>query len=163
MPLYVKDEGGGAVFDPAPEGLHRAVCVDVLDLGLQPSPWGEKHKVRIVWEVEAENSDGQRFQVRQTYNLSLNEKATLSEHLEAWRGKKYTTEERTEGIDLDLLVGQNCQLQIIHRESQDKKRTYANIQAMIVPAKGVEPLVPRDYEANPKEQQGGGSADDSPF
>lgn len=166
MALVAKDEGGGMAFDPAPEGLHRAVCVDVIDMGMQPTPWGEKHKVKLIWEVEAEDVNGKRFQVRQTYTLSLNEKAKLSEHLESWRGKKFTDDERIEGFDLDKLKGLNCQLQLIHNTSQDKKRTYANIQAIIAPVKGVEPLRPRDYKPDEHEAQSGrtnANGEDLPF
>ena len=38
-----------STFTPAPEGLHQAVCCDVVDLGLKNTPWGDKHKIRIVW------------------------------------------------------------------------------------------------------------------
>lgn len=37
-------------FEPCPEGLHQAVCVDVIDRGVQPTKWGEKHQVTLVWD-----------------------------------------------------------------------------------------------------------------
>lgn len=33
---------------PCPEGLHSACCVDVVDRGLEQTPWGERHKVMLV-------------------------------------------------------------------------------------------------------------------
>ena len=160
MPIIAKDSGG-TMFDPAPQGVHRAVCCDVIDLGEQDTKFGRKHKVRIVWETEEENpSTRERYQVRSTYTLSLNEKSSLSRDLESWRGRKFTDEERRKGFDLSSLIGSNCQLQVIHNESSNG-RTYANIQTVIPPQKGVDALVPRDY--NPSEREGQGHADEEPF
>ena len=82
-----KDSGGA--FTPAPEGLHRAVCVDVIDRGILPGYQGkETHKIDILWQIEARDpeADNERFRVLKRYTLSLNEKSNLSKDLEAWRG-----------------------------------------------------------------------------
>jgi hypothetical protein len=61
-------------FKPAPEGLHAAVLVDVIDLGIQPSAWGPARKVELRFQVEEVNPDNQkRFLVIQRYRLSLHE------------------------------------------------------------------------------------------
>lgn len=117
-------------FAPAPEGLHQAVCVDVHDIGLQKTPWGEKHKVLLVWQIEQVNEDtGKRFDVRNFYTLSLSEKANLRRDLECWRGRKFTEDELA-GFDLEKLLGANCQLQIVHNLG-DEGKTYANVQAIV--------------------------------
>src|SRR5262245_16699304 len=146
-------------FTPAPEGLHQAVCVDVHDLGLQATPWGEKPKVLIVWQLESVDPDTQkRFQVRKNYTLSLSEKANLRRDLECWRGRKFTSEE-LQGFDLERLLKINCQLQVVHNLS-DEGRTYANVQA-IVPfnAKLGPALAPHDYTRvkDRAHQQGNGA------
>lgn len=132
-------------FTPAPEGLHQAVCVDVHDMGLQKTPWGEKHKVLIVWQIEQINDEtGKRFDVRNFYTLSLSEKANLRRDLECWRGRKFT-EDELGGFDLDKLLGANCQLQIVHNLS-DEGKTYANIQAVVPFSAKLGPkLQPQDY------------------
>jgi hypothetical protein len=81
--------------------------------------------------------------VTNRYTLSLNEKATLRKHLEAWRGKLFTPAE-LEGFDLENLLGANCQLQVIHNLS-DQGRTFANIQAIVPLGKGMTKLRPVDY------------------
>ena len=132
-------------FTPAPEGLHQAVCVDVHDMGLQKTQWGEKQKVLLVWQIEEVNEEtGKRFDVRNFYTLSLSEKAYLRRDLECWRGRKFT-EEELQGFDLEKLLGVNCQLQIVHNLS-DEGKTYANVQA-IVPfsAKFGPKMQPADY------------------
>lgn len=117
-------------FTPAPEGLHQAVCVDVHDIGLQKTPWGEKHKVLLVWQIDALNEQtGKRFDVRAYYTNSLSEKANLRRDLECWRARKFTKDE-LDGFDLEKLLGANCQLQIVHNLG-DEGQTYANVQAIV--------------------------------
>ena len=48
MPIIAKRPESNLA--PCPEGLHQAVCVDVVDLGIQQTPWCDKHQVRLVWQ-----------------------------------------------------------------------------------------------------------------
>jgi hypothetical protein len=132
-------------FNPAPEGLHQGVCVDIIDLGLVETQWGSKPMVAIRWQIEEGDpaNENKRFQVQNRYNLSLNEKANLRKHLEAWRGRKFTGEE-LKGFDLEKLIGVNCQLQLVHTLS-DNGRTYANVQAIVPIGKTMTKLQPLDY------------------
>ena len=143
MPIIVKDNR--REFTPAPEGLHQAVCVDVIDLGIQPSPWGDKQKIEIRWQLDQiDEETGKRFMVMSRYTTSLNEKANLRKHLEAWRGKKFTKEE-LDGFDVEKLLGVNCQLQVIHNLS-DNGGTFANVQAIVPLGKGMVKIRPsEDY------------------
>ena len=91
MPIMVRDN---RAFTPTPEGLHQAVCVDVVDLGLVDGPWGAKPTVELRWELDLANEEtGRPFLVSKRYTLSLNEKATLRQHLQAWRGRAFTPPE----------------------------------------------------------------------
>jgi hypothetical protein len=155
-------------FTPAPEGLHHAVCVDVIDLGLLNTTWGEKYKIRIVWQIEEVNPETKRrFEVRKQYTLSLHEKANLTKDLQSWRGRKFTDDE-TKGFDVEKLIGANCQVQIVH-DISDEASIYANVQAVVPPPKGVPKLVAQDYvrqkdrakaQGNSERQPG---EDDVPF
>ncbi len=148
-------------FVPAPEGLHQAVCVDVVDLGEQPTVWGPKHKVKLVWQIAQRMESGLPYLVSCRYTLSLHEKATLCQHLEAWRGRRFSDQE-LEMFDLEKLVGVNCQLQIIHNTKEDT--TYANVQT-IVPAKGLTPIRAENYvrERDRTENDNGYKTDDDDF
>ena len=157
-------------YTPAPEGLHHAVAVDVIDLGVLQTNWGDKHKVRLVWQIEEENAEtGRRFEVRKQYNLSLHEKATLRKDLEAWRGRKFTDEE-LKGFDLEKLLGANAQVQVVQDISEDGS-IYANVQAVVPAPKNVAKLHPQDYVRvkDRPQQQGNGPVprkdedDDIPF
>lgn len=147
MAIYAKDTR--PEFTPAPEGLHQAVCVDVIDLGLQKSTYegktSERHMVRLVWQIEEEDENGRRFTPSQSYTNSLNEKAKLRQHLEAWRGRKFTDKELDDpGFDLEVLIGVNCQIQVVHNIGSSK-RTYANVQAVVPLGKGMTKMRPEGY------------------
>lgn len=130
-----------------PEGLFQAVCADVVDLGLVKTEWGDKPKVRLLFQLGLFNEDGvteslnhdtdppKRFEVRRDFGLSLSEKSALRPFLESWRGKKFTKDE-LDGFDLERLLGVNCQVQLIHNITEQGK-TYANIQAAVPLGRGM--------------------------
>lgn len=128
---------------PAPEGLHHAVCCDVIDLGLMQTAWGEKHKVRLVWQLEPTQEDGRPYEVRKQYSLSLHDRAALRKDLESWRGRKFTPAE-LEGFDLEKLIGVNCQVQVV-QDISEEGTIWANVQAIVPAPKGVLKLAVREY------------------
>lgn len=141
MSLVAKANGGGGDFTPAPEGTHAARCVRVIDLGTQPGSAqypAEKHKVLLGWELpeELREYEGEQspFLVMKRYTMSLHEKAGLRHDLESWRGKKFTPEE-LDGFDLKNIAGVPCMITITHAQKETK--TYANIQAVTAPPKGL--------------------------
>lgn len=136
-------------YELAPEGTHVARCYQVIDLGVQPSElYGDKHKVRIAWELcdEMREGDGKPFSVSKNYTLSLHEKAALRKDLEAWRGKAFAPDEIA-AFDLEKLAGLACMVTVQHRKSADGTRTYANVVAVSALPKrmtapdGVNPLL----------------------
>jgi hypothetical protein len=142
MSIIAKDTG--TEYRPAPEGLHQAVCVDVVDLGLEKTQWGEKHKVRIMWQVDKHDEEtNKRFIVTKKYTISLHDKANLTRDLESWRGRKFTADEKS-GFDLEKLVEANCQLQVVQNLA-DSGRTYANVQAVVPIGNGMNKMRPQDY------------------
>lgn len=146
MPIIAKARSNGN-FEPCPAGLHQAVCVDVIDKGVLPGQFGEKHKIDVRWQVEQTMKDGKPYMIQQRYTLSLNEKATLRHHLESWRGKPFTDQELA-GFDLEKLIGANCQIVVIHRPG-DQGKVWANVQTITPLGKGMKKLTPRDYTREP--------------
>jgi hypothetical protein len=138
-PILARAHESGPV---AEDGLHLAVCVDVIDQGMKETPWGAKHKIRIVWQLDLEGPDGRRFVVSRVYTNSLGQKAMLRRDLESWRGKAFTAEELA-GFDLLKLLGANCQVQTVAAERE--AATYANVQAIVPPPRGVGRLQPLNY------------------
>lgn len=162
-------------FDPCPEGLHQAVCVDVVDLGVLETQWGDKHKVEVRWQIDLDNPrTGKRFEVRKRYTLSLHEKAQLRKDLECWRGRKFS-EEELKGFDLEKLLTVNCQVQVIHNIS-DEGKVYDNVQALVPHNSKLPKIAALEYtrqqdrpkaHGNGAAQDGGGGEsgfeDDVPF
>jgi len=154
MPIYARRKE--STFTPAPEGLHVAVCADVWQ------PWTEERredwggglvdKTRVVWLVEEINPKTQKpYEVSQIYTLSLHEKSKLSSHLESWRGKKFTDEERA-GFDVEKLIGVSCQVQVVHKITDGG--TYANVQAVVPLGKGQVRLRVPDGYVRRKDREG---------
>lgn len=123
---------------PAPEGLHQAVCCDVQELEAEVSPFSGavQDKIRIVWQIDQVDTEHDRpFEVAQKYTNSLHDKAKLRQHLEAWRGRKFS-EDELNGFDLERLLGVNGQVQIVHTVKDDGA-VYANVQAVVPLGKGM--------------------------
>ena len=127
----------GNSFEPISEGVHIGVCSGIIDIGDQGSEIYSKssRKVMLTWElpdetVKIDGEDKPRY-ISKEYTLSLSEKAVLRQHLEAWRGKKFTDEE-LKGFDLRKVLGVGCQIQVIHND-----RGYANIASIMSLPKGM--------------------------
>lgn len=127
MSLIIKEDP--SEYPLCPDGLHSAVIVDAVDLGMQASPWGEKHKLSIVFETQLTNEDGNHYILASRYNWSLHEKSNLRKDLERLLGKKFTHEELLEGFDLNSIVGMSCNILVVHHKTED--RTYANIESIL--------------------------------
>jgi hypothetical protein len=144
--IIAKSSGDGKTFDPAPIGVHQAVCVDVVDLGVLETNWQgqvkKQHKINVAWQINEDRDDGKPFLVFKRYTLSLHEKAGLRKDLESWRGRAFTTEECA-GFDVERLLGVNCLLNITHRVVEGK--TYANVNSVMPTMKGMPTLSARDY------------------
>jgi len=143
--IIAKDNGGGTDFEPVPEGIHVCVCDAVIGLGLQQTNYGPKEQVYLRWQVVGQTVDIKGEQMPMVlgnvYTLSLAEKANLRKHLEAWRGRKFTETELA-GFDIGSVVGAGCQIQVVHNQSADKTKTYANIGSIMgLPAGTPKPAV----------------------
>lgn len=141
-------DSGGADFEPAPEGLHPAICCDVIDKGVVETPWGPSHKVQLRWQLDGHSdaglrNDGKQWLVVRQFTLSLHEKAALRKFLTSWRGKQFTPEE-LQGFDVEKVLGAPCLLQVIHAQRPDGK-IYANVENIMPLPKGYAKPVAADY------------------
>ncbi len=136
---YVLQSKTGGDFKPHPEGIHPAVCVDVIDLGLVETEFqGQRrlvNKVRLAFETEQKNEEGKNCIITKTFTASLHPKAKLADFLGKWRGRPVVP---GESIDLAKLVGANCTLVISHQQDM-VGRTYASIDAVSKPTKRLVP------------------------
>lgn len=141
MAIYVSDSG--KEFTPAPEGTHQAVCVDVIDKGEMETPWGQKRKIDIRWQISELMENGKPFIVQKRYTASLNEKAVLRHDLQAWRGKPFTFDELAQ-FDIETVIGANCLVNVIHRKGS-KGGTFANVASVAPLVRGMSKMEAKDY------------------
>jgi hypothetical protein len=135
MSLIAKETKSSGSFALVPAGMHLARCYRIIDLGTQPTKFGDKHQVMIQFEVHGEDDEGNPLltpngdplSISKTYTNSLNEASTLSAHLESWRGVAFTPAER-KGFDLQKILGIWGMVTVVHSTSGDKQ--YANIDGI---------------------------------
>ncbi|SHG17188.1 hypothetical protein SAMN05443144_12089 [Fodinibius roseus] len=132
MALVIKEQDKD--YPIPPEGIIDAVCVDVVDIGKVETPWGPKEKITIMFELGAQDTEGNRYVVGKRYTKSLNEKSNLRGDLERWRSRKFKPQELKNGFDLESLIGVSAIVYISHNETD--KRTYANIESILPPQRG---------------------------
>lgn len=134
--MKVNDGGGNSFQHPEP-GTYSAICTGVIDLGTQESTFEGKtsarRKVMLRWELSELMTDGRPFTVSMRYTASLNEKATLRKHLEAWRGRPFTSEELA-SFDLARVLGQPCIITLV------KSGEYTNVASVAKLMKGQQAL-----------------------
>lgn len=136
--MQLRDTGSGDFEQPEP-GSYAAVCYKSIDIGTQTSEYNgetkKQHKIVIAWELDEKMADGRPFTIAQFYTASLHEKAKLRAHLEAWRGRQFTSEE-LEGFDSKNLLGKACMLSLIKNE-----KGKIRLQSVSKLPKGMQPPV----------------------
>ena len=144
MGITVSTKPSGGNFTPCPEYTGRAVCVDITPLKTYETEYGPKQKFKIAFEldlIDQSRNPAQPWVVMTApMTASLHEKAGLTKFLKDWHGRALTPAETT-GLDLDTLIGRPATVVIVHEQSQDGTKTYANIK-LIMPHKSGEPLQP---------------------
>lgn len=124
----------------APEGQHVARIVSIVYLGTVKSSFGDTFKMRMTWELPNEThkfKDGEQerpFVVSKETSLSMGKKSTLRPIVEGMIGTSLTDEEAYD-FDLDDLLGKECQVHIVHEETENGK--YANVKSVSPLLKGV--------------------------
>ncbi len=112
------------------EGPHEAILAEVRDLGMRPTSFGMKRKLRLVWKItDQPGSDGRTIRAFQTFTASWHARSHLRRNARAILG--YEPGDR---YDLKSLVGSRAVLHIEHNRVGDK--TYANVTAVTRPIGG---------------------------
>ena len=140
--MVVKSTGGDRVLPP--DGLHKARCIAVIDVGTQTSEFKgvekQQRKVLIQFELPEEthvfdeDEDARPLVVQKEYTANLGDKANLRKDLENWRSKPFT-EEELKGFDLKTLLGVACMLTTTTKTSKAGNK-YTDITAIVPMVKG---------------------------
>lgn len=110
----------------APSGSHNAVCIQVIDLGTQPSRtegWDDQRKCQLAFQlVDESTTDGKAIVVYKEYTYSSGSKSKLSKDIKAWLSLKDLND-----FEMDTLLGKSCIVTVTHNESKSNGNTYANV------------------------------------
>jgi hypothetical protein len=116
------------------------VIQQLIDLGIQTSPYGDKHKVMITFElpddlIEEGDNKGKPLVISKEYPVSLGEaksgrKADLRLLIEAAEGRPLSKEEVSK-FDLENILGKGVYLTIMHKP---KKSNPSEMSAVIASA-----------------------------
>jgi hypothetical protein len=155
MPIYVPKP---KTFTPCPKGQYSAVCVDVVDLGMQDTGFVDEKtgqqkwspKIDIVWQVDKMMENGKPFLVNQRYTLSFADYPKMSNLrllLDAWNiAIDDLADPATGEWDIEGLIGMHCLINVVHRESRTKPGNFfANVGSLMPLPAGMTPLQGRDY------------------
>jgi hypothetical protein len=147
MSLIISESGGGKYPErkPLEAGAYSAVCDMIVDLGVQPSPGGQfapKRTLMVRFQIPSErveitkNGETKSLPavISRTLGLSLNEKATLRQLLQSWRGRAFTPDE-LKRFDLANVLGKPAFINVTHSVKGDK--TYANLTSIMPLPKGM--------------------------
>ncbi|MGV7234629.1 MAG: phage replication initiation protein, NGO0469 family [Nitrosomonadaceae bacterium] len=143
MAIKPKPSTGGTDFELVEAGTYLARCVSMIHLGTIPETFKgedkEMDKVFIQWELPTETfeTDGGETKCRiigKEFTLSMYSQARLRSYLESWRGAAFT-DAQADDFDVTVLIGQPCQISVIHKTSQ-KGNVYTDISAITPMMKG---------------------------
>lgn len=128
-----------------PEGVHRAVCVWIVDIGTHLIKYEKESKptrqwvfgfeipdIRIDFEHDGVTENKPRM-ISQTFTASVHKKSKLAAMLKDWRGREFTDAERNE-FDTANVIGKPCTLWITHKDKKDGDK-YASIMTIKPPDK----------------------------
>lgn len=148
MPFVVGDNK--KPFEKPDSGVFAGTLADVVDLGIVPTKFGAKAKVRLVWVLDKNDSEGRPFRVIRQVNATMNEKAQLFDVVKSILGTAPPVP-----YDIEALIGRSNQLVIIKENGPDGK-PYVNVKGILpLPAGLAAPKIPADFvRAKDKKQNG---------
>jgi hypothetical protein len=110
-------------YEKPSEGWHKAKLIEVKDLGIVPTSFGERRKIQFKYEVAQLGSNGEPLTTIERFNASLAIRANLAMRIRDLIGKFPTKE-----FDVASLEGWEGEIEIEHNESEATGKTYANVR-----------------------------------
>jgi hypothetical protein len=132
-------------FEKPQTGRFNATIIDVIDLGIKVNKFNEsKVRIRIVWVLDKNDSEGKPFRVAREVNATI-----------ATKPKKSSLYEIAEGVlghapsvpfDDESLIGRSNELTLVRETDPTSGKVYANIKAILPLAAGVvAPVAPQGF------------------
>lgn len=145
-------------FENPETGRFNGTIVDVIDLGIKKNRFGEeKVRLRIIWVLDKNDSEGNPFRVMREVNATVADKpkkSNLYEIAESVMGVPPAV-----GFDTEVLIGRSNELTIVRETDAASGKVYANIKVILPLAAGVVgPSIPQGFtrdtgKAKTKNQQ----------
>ena len=122
------------------EDTYPAVCIGIFDIGTVDNPRFNKQQDKVVFLFEVPDlvdAEGWPRTINEEWAASLDDRSHLLRHLRSWMGRSLAPEEK-KNFSLKSLLGQPCQLEIVHGRGKGEKsdNVYANIGGVRKPARG---------------------------
>ena len=130
--MLVDDIENQLKFEKPESGEFVGVIADIVDLGIVKTKFGKKPKLKIVWILNASDSEGRPYRATQQVTTSMNENAALYRIVKSILGKKPPVP-----YDTEQLIGISRRLFIVREETGGK--CYASMRA-ILPLGNREPM-----------------------
>lgn len=130
------------IYEKPETGQYIGIIADVVDLGKVATMFGEKKKVRVVWLLDKNDSEGNPFRVMSSVNQSLDERSDLYAIVAKVLGTAPDL-----SFETDLLLGRANAL-FVEREADKKDPTkiYANVKIIMpLPANAIVPKIPATF------------------
>lgn len=114
----------GSSFEQPTSGLQPAVFSLIEDIGITTGKYGEQNQIVIFWELSEKMKEGDNagkpFVFSEFFNKTISDRSKLGKMLASYRGKKKLDPETIKnGIDVYLMIGRPCQLNLV--EDDDGK------------------------------------------
>lgn len=136
----ILDTSSGKTYELCPAGFHQVVLADIVDIGIQQTTYGPKHKLRFVWMTASVDKEGKPYRLFQQMTASGHEKGKLYATLSDALGSA-----PPQPIDTERYIGLQAQALVVHNTTQDG-RTFANIKAAMPSAAGQQVPIPADFK-----------------
>ena len=117
-------------------GIHKAICVDLVDHGLDFDAKYQKVKPVVAYmfitESTYEGAEGDVFhhsQWSRRFNATLFGESNAAKFLEEWRGKSFTDAEKL-AYDWEAPIGQPVRLRVVESGDNGQYRDIASIEPL---------------------------------
>jgi len=137
--------GQGKTFERPAGGAYLGTIIDVVDMPQQPTAFGPKDKIRVLWVLAYSNGaayldkEGQPFTIAGFYNATLTDNSNLTKALRQILQAQPPLITNTEDL-ARLLLGRSNQLFLTQEPDQKKAGEFVTFVAGISPLPpGVQP------------------------
>ncbi|MDA4130147.1 MAG: hypothetical protein OK457_05215 [Thaumarchaeota archaeon] len=134
-------ENTNRAFEVPETGTYNGTIIDVVDLGKVLTQFGEKVKIRILWALNKNDSEGKPYRVMRQVTASVNEKSALYEIVKGVFGTAPPVP-----FDSETLIGRANTLVIVKETDAKTGKTYGNVKVILpLQAGAVPPPVPQGF------------------